>query len=185
MVPQKFIQARVYRKTPAGRAIQAIVIHSAETPERAGTALALAKWASSASCKASWHYAVDAAEVVQSVLEQDVAWHCKSFSTKSVGIELCGRASQTREQWLDAESMLILQRAAFLVRDIAERNGMPLQFVDAAGLLRGDRGITTHFEVSCAFKDTDHIDPGKNFPMDELLRLANDEDEAPITLRGL
>jgi hypothetical protein len=37
--------------------------------------------------------------------------------------------------------------------------------VDVAGLLRGDRGITTHDAVSKAFKQSTHWDPGPGFPL--------------------
>jgi N-acetyl-anhydromuramyl-L-alanine amidase AmpD len=170
--PSAFKQATTWRWQKPGREIQAVVIHSAETSEGPETAEALMNWAASPQCKNSWHYAVDPDSITQSVQEKDIAWHVKSFSVKSIGIEMAGRAKQTREEWLDEASGAIIRRTAALVADICKRHDLPVQFVDAEGLKAGKRGITTHNEVSKAFKDTDHYDPGPGFPMDVLLDLA-------------
>jgi hypothetical protein len=64
----------------------------------------------------------------------------------------------------------MLDLAARLVADVCYRNGLPAVFVDAAGLKSQTQGITTHRELSAAFPtETDHTDPGPNFPMDAFL----------------
>ena len=44
-----------------------------------------------------------------------------------------------------------------------------MQFIDAEGLKAGKKGVTTHAEVSKAFKKSNHTDPGLGFPMDRIL----------------
>ncbi len=56
------------------------------------------------------------------------------------------------------------------------RHELPIVFVDRHGLDRGDKGITTHNEVTRSnLSDRgSHTDPGKNFPMDWYLGLVSD-----------
>ena len=85
-------------------------------------------------------------------------------------IELAGFAAWTRAQWL-ARAKTLDCAAAFLAA-WSDQYGIPLRFVDAAGLLRGERGVTTHAEVSKVWRLSDHWDPGPGFPMDVLLSKA-------------
>ena len=79
-----------------------------------------------------------------------------------------GRANQTRDEWLDEESSAGIRAAARFIVEKAKIDGFPLERVDAAGLKAGRGGYTSHAEVSKAFRQTDHTDPGVNFPWDVL-----------------
>lgn len=160
-----FRQAVNYTRGRPG-AIDLIVIHSAECAETATAAEALQAWAAGPTApKASWHYAVDVDSVTQSVRDEDTAWHAPGVNERAIGVELAGRASQSPEQWADAYSVAVLQRAAQLFADLCRRHNVPVKFVGADGLVRGERGITTHAEVSKAFKRSTHTDPGAGFPL--------------------
>src|SRR5688572_4176947 len=87
-----FRQARHYRPSPQGRPIRWIVIHSAEIGESLAGAEALMNVCATQERVASWHYAVDADSITQSVREHDIAFHAPGASSKSIGIELAGRA---------------------------------------------------------------------------------------------
>jgi hypothetical protein len=63
-------------------------------------------------------------------------------------------------------SQTTLQMSARLVRDLCDKYKIPMEFVDAPGLVALKRGITTHAEVTKAFKGGDHWDPGPGFPVD-------------------
>ncbi len=106
-------------------------------------------------------------------LSDDVVPYGAGGHANAIGlhVELAGHSSLTRDQWLARSATL--RRAAAWLATWSSAYGIPLTFVDAAGLLRGESGVTTHAEVSKAFpSDTNHTDPGKNFPMDALLDLA-------------
>ena len=168
----QFLQARHY--TPVSiakqRPIDLIVIHSAEIGESLVGAEALMRVCAVNERRASWHYAVDADSITQSVREQDVAWHAPGANRNGIGIELSGRAKQTKEEWQDAFSLHMLELCAELVADICRRHKIPVTFVPREVLkLPGARGITTHAEVSKAFGKSSHWDPGPNFPMAWLL----------------
>jgi N-acetyl-anhydromuramyl-L-alanine amidase AmpD len=152
-----------------------IVIHSAETSERVATAENIANWFRTMpeNPKASAHYVVDADTVLQCVPELSVAYHARGGVTNlcAIGIELAGRASQTREQWLDEYGVRMLRLCRTLLCDISYRLGIPLTVVDERELTAHKaRGVTTHAAITRAWRvPGGHTDPGPNFPMDVLL----------------
>lgn len=161
-----FKQAKNWRWV-SDRAVDYIVIHDAEMDELPTAAEALMNWAAGPNAPmASWHYAVDNNSITQSVKEEHIAWHAPGVNENSIGVEFAGRYKQTREQWLDDYGKAMLERGAWLFAQSMKRWDIPLKLIDVDGLLRGERGITTHVAVSKAFKRSTHIDPGKNFPMD-------------------
>lgn len=89
-----------------------------------------------------------------------------------------GRAAQTREQWLDAASRWYITGVARAIVHCWELDGRswPLEFEAAAELVQhgADRlgghpcGYTAHAQVSLAFRQSDHTDPGLAFPWEVL-----------------
>lgn len=169
-----FIQCR-WRTPTSGRRIDLVVLHTAETPEGANTAKAVANYFRTTDKKVSAHYCVDSDEIVQSCREQDVAYAAPGANHNGVQVELSGKASQTRGEWGDAYSTAMLQTAAPLVAAICQGYKIPIRYVNAPGLKAGGagaRGITTHNEVSKAFKKSTHWDPGPNFPIIDFVNLV-------------
>lgn len=162
-----FIQAKSY--TPVvgrQRKVRVIVLHSAESPEKPGKALSVAKWfARDDAPKASAHFVVDATDVVQCVREEDVAWAAPGANSDGIHIELTGYARQTPEDWFDTYSASMLDLASRLVADLCVRFGVPPRALVAADLLAGASGITRHMDVTEAYKRSTHVDPGVGFPM--------------------
>lgn len=114
----------------------------------------------------SAHYVVDSDSVTRCVPDMHRAWHGgHTANAGTIGIELCGRAAQTRDEWLDGPSMATLSIAARLVADLCTKFGIPAVVVNDRGLLAGSRGITTHSFVSLAWKQSNHHDPGVAFPL--------------------
>jgi N-acetyl-anhydromuramyl-L-alanine amidase AmpD len=176
-----FVQAKYYTPT-SGRSIDLIVLHDMETPERLGVARNVANWfAGTTAPRASAHYCIDSLEIIQCVKDKDVAWHAPGANHNSIGVEHAGYAAQRADQWRDAYSTAELQLSAELVRGMCATYGIPVMFLDAAELLRHrpPRGITTHNEVSEAYRRSDHWDPGPNFPIDWYLAMVRDAGPAP------
>jgi N-acetyl-anhydromuramyl-L-alanine amidase AmpD len=163
--PIPFIEARNF--TPANRtAIDLVVIHSMESPETARTARNVAEWfASEKAPRTSAHYLIDADEVIQSVRDKDVAWAAPGANATGLHLEHAGRADQAESDWRDEFSMATLHRSIELCAVLCKVWGIPALIVLQDGLLTGGRGITTHAEVSKAFRKSDHTDPGPNFPL--------------------
>ncbi len=120
----------------------------------------------------SAHYGVDSDSAVQCVQDMHIAWHCGHHGNqRSIGVEFCGQASQTRAQWLDAASLAELQLGARLVATLCGRYAIPRQLLTAPELLAGKKGVTTHAEVAKAWPaDTNHSDPGAGFPLIDFIR---------------
>jgi len=168
-----FIPARNFTPTD-GRQIDLIVIHDMEAAETTQTAENIANWfAGPTAPRASAHWCFDSDSAVRCVRDVDVAWHAPGANHNGLGYEHAGYASQSREEWLDDYGQSMLAISAAHARVDCETYGIPIAFVDAGGLLAGQRGVTTHWEVTQAFHRSTHWDPGPGFPMDHYLALVN------------
>jgi N-acetyl-anhydromuramyl-L-alanine amidase AmpD len=167
-----FVPARNFTK--AGRKeVDLVVVHTMEAPEKGETAENVAAWfAGSTAPQASAHYCVDGDTVVQCVRDDDVAWHAPGANHDGIGIEHAGYARQSQSDWEDDYSTRMLERSARLAADICARYRIPPVWLHPADLLAGRRGITSHANVSQAFKRSDHHDPGTSFPIQRYLRLV-------------
>jgi hypothetical protein len=168
-----FKQARWYTK--AGRAdssIKWIVLHVMQAPEKLSTAEGTQNYFASTSVKASTHFSCDADSTIQSVMIADVAYGAGGANAAGVHIEQAGYSEQSAADWSDEYSQrMLVEQVAPLVGRLAARLQIPLRFVDAAGLKRGDRGVTTHKQCSDAFGGS-HWDPGLAYPMGQVLDVA-------------
>jgi N-acetylmuramoyl-L-alanine amidase-like protein len=181
-----FVQAEQY-KAVQGRPIDLIVLHTAEIAEIPRGAENVAQYfkrpraADGSVVTASSTFTIDADSEVQCVLLKDVAYAAPGANHNGIQIELSGYAKQSAADWSDPYSTAMLARLARLVARLCKLEGIPVQYVDATQLAAGGaRGITTHRQVSLAFKKSNHVDPGGSFPMDAFLaavRRAIVEDE--------
>lgn len=141
--------------------IHRVVIHSTVSPCVAGQARATAAYFRGTDRDASAHYVVDPAEVVQVVYDSVEAYHAPP-NQHSLGVELCDIPSAlTAARWLGRNHRAELERAAELVAQLCLAYGVPVRYVTAAQLRAGAHGITTHAEVSAAWRQTTHWDPGR------------------------
>ncbi len=180
--PVPFLQAKHY--TLANRpndSIKWVVLHSMEGAEASTKAETVSRWFAGLNPRfpaprSSAHYAIDCDSIVQMVRRQDVAWAAPGANRHGIHLEHAGKARQTAAQWRDAFSEPMLQRSAILCAQICKRHCIPIRFVDRHQLDLGNKGITTHNEVTrsnLSDRGT-HTDPGKNFPMDWYLGLVRD-----------
>jgi N-acetylmuramoyl-L-alanine amidase len=171
MIP--FVQAKFF--TPvASRRITLIVMHAMEEPEKPTTAEAVASYfAHTVARPSSAHYCCDDDSIVQCVRDHDVAYGAPGANHNGLHIEQAGFSAQLAAGWADAYSSVMLrEQVGPLVRAKAWENHIPLSFVNAAGLIAGDHGVTTHAEVTKAFHRSTHTDPGPNYPMGSMLNIA-------------
>lgn len=168
----EFIEAANY--TPvfgAPRDIRLLVLHTMESQEKPGTARNVARWfAGDKAPQASAHYCVDNSEVIRCVRDEDVAWHAPGANKTGIGIEHAGRASQTATDWMDLYSKSMLKLSVELAALLCIKHDIPAKLVTIEGLLKGQRGITTHVAVTRAFKRSSHTDPGPGFPLSQYIK---------------
>jgi N-acetylmuramoyl-L-alanine amidase CwlA len=139
-----------------------IVLHSTVSPCRNGAAREVARFFSNRpeTGKTSAHYVVDPGEVIQCVPDHTVAYHC-GYNQDSLGIELCDMPdAKSKRRWDDKNHRAMEVRAARLVAELCLAYNIRPWFVPAFALKMGVKGVTTHAEMSKAFKRSTHWDPG-------------------------
>lgn len=152
------------------KSIRQIILHSMEY-QGDTAAEALGRLSCSRAYGASPHFGIDDDSLQQYLPITVVGWHAQGANTCTIGIEQAGYARWSREQWLNHSGTL--DRTAWLLARLSKQTGIPLAYVDAAGLRKGTRGISTHADVTKAYSIAGgHVDPGKNYPMDWVLKRA-------------
>lgn len=153
--------------------IKRIVIHSAVIPCEPGRARQLARMNREGTGGGSWHYAVDPDEVIQCSHDGVICWHAPP-NANSIGIEMADWPEplpapegsprwdrlRSRWRWNDRNHRKMLNRTARLTARLCLAYGLPIKYRTAADLAAGKRGITTHAQVSAAFGQSTHWDPG-------------------------
>lgn len=156
-----------------------IVIHAMEYPEKPDSAEWCARFFAGLegpAPKASAHACVDSDSIVQCVPWEQVAWHAPGANQWGIGIEHAGMSRQSIAEWQDSYSAAMLDLSAWLCAELCALFAIPIDFLDSDELAAAGeaaRGITTHAQVSKAFKKSDHTDPGPSFPMGDYLRLVS------------
>lgn len=174
---QRFIQARNY--TPSARNnVDLIVLHSVEAPIEPGMSRKVANYfAGSEAPEASAHYVVGPDATYGCVQEKDIAWAAPGANSNGIQVEMVGQAFKTNWTYPGTgptDGLDVMDRTSKLVRSLCRRWNIPMERVDAKGLLAGKRGITTHAAVTAAFRQSDHVDPGgpgdERWPWEQFLQ---------------
>lgn len=153
--------------------INRVVIHSAVMPCEPGRARQLADMNRRGSGGGSWHYAVDPDETVQCSYDSVVCWHAPP-NAHSIGIEMADhpeplpategspRWKMLRRswRWSKPRHLRMLNRTARLTAELCLAYDLPIRFLSPDDLRAGARGITTHANVSKAWRQSTHWDPG-------------------------
>lgn len=164
------------------QAIDLIVIHTMEAPEKPGKARQVARWfASDVSPLASAHYCVDDSEIIQCVLDSDIAWHAPGANSNGIGIEHAAYARFTKADWSMVGCQEMLRRSAVLVTDLCRAYKIPMIRLSAEDIKQKKRGICGHSDVTEALNGgKGHWDPGPNFPWDQYISMVTANSTAVI-----
>jgi N-acetyl-anhydromuramyl-L-alanine amidase AmpD len=173
------IRAKFFRDVQEKRQVRVIVIHSMEAPEKGNTAENVARFFQNPGNQVSAHLCVDSDSIVQCVFDNDVAFAAPGANHDGIQIELAGFSRQTREEWLDAFGILMLNNAANATAQYCLKYNIPIRHLTDTELKDGaTKGIVGHSQVSKAFKLSTHTDPGTGFPWDHFLeRVAHHHTE--------
>ena len=112
--------------SPRERKIDHIVIHY--TGNNGDTAENNAKYFQGANRQASAHYFVDPEEIVQSVRENDRAFHAgdKVMNDRSIGIEMCSMKDAKGQYYIPNKTVAL---TAKLTRELMAKYGIPVENV--------------------------------------------------------
>lgn len=150
--------------------IHRVVIHCTVSPCQPGNARSVANYFKSAVTRpSSAHYVVDPAEIVQCVGDSTVAYHAPP-NTNSIGVELSDMQAGAITRWQDANHKAMLALAAPLVARLCLAYDVPITRLSVADLKAKKHGICGHVDVSNAFHETTHTDPGNGFPWDAFMK---------------
>lgn len=157
-----------------------VVIHATVSPCVAGGARNVATYFQSPQAGGSAHVIADPGELVRCVPDNVVAYHAPP-NAHSLGIELCDPSAGDPARWGDKAHQAMLALAAGQVREWCDAYSIPAVWLSPADLVAGRRGITSHANVSAAWHETDHTDPGAGFPVAGFLDLVTggDDDMTP------
>ena len=154
--------------------ISRLVIHSTVSPCEPGGARNIARFFRVTDKFASAHYVEDPGETVQVVFDSWVAYAAPP-NEHSLHFEMCDIPGPVPDEkpgtarwkmlrrawrWSKPNQMKMLDRTAFDVAQTSLAEDVPARFLSVQDLRDGLRGITTHANVSKAFKQSTHWDPG-------------------------
>jgi hypothetical protein len=169
----------VHNSGAGNKPIRRVVIHATcpgvgfPAASKQGAASGTAKYFQMASSGGSAHYIYDSSRHEEHCVPENViAWHAPP-NPHTIGIEICGEASYTREQWLSDAVWPAVEEAAARTRELCLRYDLPMRKLTVAQVRAGAEGVCGHVDVSLAFRQTDHSDPGRYFPWDEFMNLVN------------
>lgn len=146
-----------------------VVIHSTESG--LNTAEAVARYFTipiDDDRPASTHLVLDNASCFRCVPDDVIPWGAPPLNRHGFHIEICGRASWTRIEWLKARASI--DKAAQATGRWCFAFDIPVIWRGVPALRNGLHGITSHRNVAQAFGETNHTDPGKHFPYDVFMR---------------
>lgn len=174
-----FLAARWFEVGREGKRPNLIVLHTTEGPETDGRSAATAAMFHEGEAQASAHFICDPSKIYQCVLEDDTAWHSghKATNLRSFGIEQCGTAQQTPEQWADDASTREIANVARLCAWLCRKWDIPVRRLSLDELQDPSiGGFVGHADVTDAFnKGKGHHDPGSNYVWDTVLAATDRE----------
>jgi hypothetical protein len=154
---------------PAGRPLW-VVIHTTEGSEGLRSAEDGAAYDARRTDGTSTHYFADQDTVVQCVNTADRANAARATGNlRGIHHELCGVAAQNPTQWHDAASLGTLRNDAKQAARDCRRWGIPIKKLTVAEVRAFKPGFCEHNDISAAFGESDHTDPGRNYPWTEYL----------------
>lgn len=134
----------------------------------------------------SAQYVCDVVGETHCVPDNVISWNAPP-NEHSIGIEVCAEGGDpsaaplnySREQWLSPQAWPAVQRAADRTAELCHRFGIPMVRIGPGALLAGQAGVCGHVDVSQAWHQSDHSDPGPGFPWTEFMAAVTGSPAAP------
>lgn len=99
-----------------------------------------------------------------------IPWAAPPFNMQGFHIEIVGFAHWTKAEWATHKKRV--ENAAYRAAIRCNRFSVPIRWNSVADLLANKHGITSHANISAAFHQTTHTDPGEGFPVLEFMELV-------------
>lgn len=132
-----------------------------------------AHYAEHRSDQVSAHFYADGDSIIQALDTDVVAYGCFSMgNARSVQFELCGLDWNADPPGPGAVAVATMRQAAPIVARVCRDYGIPIRKLGPDDLRAGVRGICGHADVTYAWGQGDHVDPGPAFPWGPFLGLV-------------
>jgi len=112
-------------------------------------------------------------EEVRMVPDDKQAWAAMNQGNRR-GLHTCamGKAEWSRDRWLQEGKLL--ERTAMRWAEWSRLHDIPLVKIGPEQVANGERGVCGHIDITNAFHESDHWDPGYNFPYDVVIARAKE-----------
>lgn len=148
--------------------IKYIVLHSTEGP----TAQGAASWFTNPNSGGSANIVVDDKVCYLTLHDLTTPWGAPPLNKNGFHIEQAGYTAWNKAQWM--LHLNTIRRAAYKAALRCKWYGIPPVFLSVADLKAGKKsGITTHNNISLAFGQSNHTDPGKGYPISTFMWFLN------------
>lgn len=153
---------------------QMVVIHATDNT---ASAAAEASYAETRPDGTSAHFYSDETQTIQALDTDHIAYGCfPTGNSRSVQFELCGLSNQITDQ--------TMREVAPIVARVCLEYGLPIRKVSSTDLVNGVKGICGHIDVTYAWGEGDHTDPGTSFPWDQFISYVQAAADPPATAEG-
>lgn len=157
--------------------IKRIVIHATvgAEPGVKNAALNTVNYSKNTTRKSSFHYIAEDTKSYQYTYDSVVAYHAPP-NRGSLGYELCcSLSNKGKGHWSNTDHREMLRVAAKDVAQLCLAYDIPIRKLSVAQVRAGAEGICGHDEVSKAFGESSHWDPGPYFPWATFIRMVQEE----------
>jgi len=154
--------------------VQLIVIHTTEGSSRSESAEDGAAYDARRTDGTSTHYFHDSNSTVQCVRTEDIAHTAKGEGNRrGIHHELCTTVKRAEGvNWNDDYHTALLQKAAWQAARDAVKWNIPIRKLSASQVKAGIKGFCGHVEITRAFGQSTHTDPGQGFPWSRFVALV-------------
>ena len=153
--------------------IKYFVIHTAEAEAPKTGAENVGRYMESQNARGSTHFGVDINSTQRYLPDSIVAWGAPPLNISGLHVECLGHARYNRKKWL-TDYAPMFERLGWLIANRCRKYEIPMKLLTIDQLRRKGitpqvGGITTHADINQVWDDSDHWDPGKNFPLDVVM----------------
>lgn len=151
--------------------IQLGVFHTTENEDTTDPR-AVARWQQNRANGSSYNVLVGTnGETVRSNDDNYIPWSAGQTANRvGVHCSAIGYASRDRAGWIRHPAQI--ESMARWAANVSTRYGLPLKWLTPDEVRAGHKGFCGHAEVSAAWKEVNHWDPGAGFPRDLVLERA-------------
>ena len=154
--------------------VRLYVLHDMENADELRAAEETGSFFESRAATGSAHFGCDDDSIEQYLPLDVIPWGAPKANTDGIHIEQMGLAGWSTQQWFSKAAGTLMNTAwalGWLYRHHA--GSVPLRQLSDAELRAGERGVTTHRQITRVLGGGTHTDPGPGYPLGYVIRRAH------------